>query len=55
MFLPEAGPWLELLEAIRKLLMAIAAVDQEKQQPYIDRAPGEEPEQARQTLERRYG
>lgn len=53
MLLPEAGPWLDLLEAIRKLLMVIIAIDQEETQPEVDTAPGEELEQRNQTLERR--
>lgn len=57
MFLPEAGPWLPLLDAVRKLLMVIAAVDQDQQMMTLEpnTAAGEEPGQQRQTLERRLG
>lgn len=56
-FLPEAGPYLDLLQAISQLIMAIAAMDQLEQEALeaVDTAPGEEPDQKRQTMERRFG
>lgn len=55
MLLPEAGPWLDILEAVRKLLMVLIVIDQEKTELPVDTAPGEERDQRNQTLERRLG